>query len=87
GGGRGKVGRGVQRIVAIDVVNDGASVKVETVLAPDTPSALKHWQYLWLLKTDAGWKIAGILMPGFAPPGNAAGEGGVPRRDAPPPEK
>jgi hypothetical protein len=64
----GKISRGTQRVVAVDVINDGASVKVETELMPDGPSTLKHCQYLWLLKTDAGWKIAGILMPGTRPP-------------------
>ena len=56
-----------QKIVSIDVLHDAASVKVETLLMPDTPYALKHTQYLWLLKTEAGWKLAGILMPGAAP--------------------
>jgi hypothetical protein len=60
---RGKVSRATQKVVSIDVLNDAASVKVETVLAPDGPDPLKHSQYLWLLKTEAGWKIAGILMP------------------------
>jgi hypothetical protein len=64
---RGKVSRATQKVISIDVLNDAASVKVETVLAPDTPAALKHSQYLWLLKTEAGWKIAGILMPRVAP--------------------
>ena len=70
GGGRrdrGKPGRVLKKILAIDVVGDGASVKVETVLSPDTPEALRHEQYLWLLKTGAGWRIAGILMPTVRP--------------------
>lgn len=64
---RGKVSRATQKVVSVDVLNDAASVKVETVLAPDTPAALRHSQYLWLLKTEAGWKVAGILMPRVAP--------------------
>jgi hypothetical protein len=52
-----------QRVLSIDVLHDAASVKVETVFRPDTPDAFKHEQYLWLLKTEAGWRIAGILMP------------------------
>jgi hypothetical protein len=64
---RGKVSRATQKVISIDVVSDAASVKVETVLAPDTPSALRHSQYLWLLKTETGWKIAGILMPSVRP--------------------
>ncbi len=67
----GKVWRATQKVVSIDVLNDAASVKVETVLAPDTPAALRHLQYLWLLKTEAGWKIAGILMPSVRPPAPA----------------
>ena len=59
-----KTSRALQKVVSVDVVNDGASVKVETVLLPEGPSELKHYQYLWLLKTKTGWKIAGILMPG-----------------------
>ena len=68
GGARGKISRATQRVVSIDVVNDAASVKVETVLWPDTPAALRHPQYLWLLKTEVGWKIAGILMPSVRAP-------------------
>jgi hypothetical protein len=61
---RGKTSRALQKIISVDIVNDGASVKVETVLSPEGPSELKHYQYLWLLKTKTGWKIAGIMMPG-----------------------
>ena len=64
---RGKIGRATQKVISVDVLNDAASVKVETVLAPDEPDVMKHSQYLWLLKTKTGWKIAGILMPGVAP--------------------
>ncbi len=56
-----------QKIVSVDVLNDGASVKVDTVLMPDAPAPLRHSQYIWLLKTEAGWKIAGILMPTVKP--------------------
>lgn len=67
----GKVSRATQKVVSIDVLNDAASVKVETMLAPDTPAALRHLHYLWLLKTEAGWKIAGILMPSLRLPAPA----------------
>lgn len=63
----GKVGRATQKVVSIDVLDDAASVKVETVLGPDEPYFMKHTQYLWLLKTEAGWRIGGILMPRVAP--------------------
>jgi hypothetical protein len=63
----GKVERATQKVVSIDFLNDAASVKVETVLRPDEPYFMKHTQYLWLLKTEAGWRIAGILMPRVAP--------------------
>ena len=62
-----------QKIVSIEVLNDAASVKVETVLMPDTPNAIRHTQYLWLLRTGGGWRIAGILMPNVAPAARPAG--------------
>lgn len=55
--------RSPQKIVSIDLLDDAASVKVETEFRPETPEAAKHYQYLWLVKTEAGWKIGGVLMP------------------------
>ena len=63
-----RVERSPQKIVSIDLLNEAASVKVETELMPETPAAVKHYQYLWLVKTEAGWKVGGILMPNVAPP-------------------
>lgn len=55
-----------QRIAAIDVTEDGASVKVESEFLADQKSAVsprKHIQYVSLLKVNGEWKIVSILMP------------------------
>ena len=55
-----------QRIVAIDVTEDGASVKVESEFPSDLKPAVmprKHIQYVSLLKVNGEWKIVSILMP------------------------
>jgi hypothetical protein len=54
-----------QKIVNIDVFNNGAVVRVETDrLSLDGPHAdLRHAQYLSLLKLNGEWKIVSILMP------------------------
>lgn len=55
-----------QRIAAIDVTEDGASVKVESEFSADQISAVsprKHIQYVSLLKVNGEWKIISILMP------------------------
>lgn len=57
-----------QRIVSIDVAEDGASVKVETDLSSETLKIPKHIHYLSLLKVGGEWKIVGILMPALRMP-------------------
>lgn len=55
-----------QTIAAIDVTEDGASVKVESEFPADKTPAVsprKHVQYISLLKISGEWKIVGILMP------------------------
>ena len=53
-----------QKISAIDVTTDGASVKVETEFPSDSNVApRKHIQYISLLKLKGEWKIVSILMP------------------------
>jgi hypothetical protein len=55
-----------QRITAVDVTEDGASVKVESEFSADQKSAVlprKHIQYVSLLKVNGEWKIVSILMP------------------------
>ena len=54
-----------QKIVAIDVTRDGASVKVETDFSSSSPAMApqKHIQYISLLKLKGEWKIVSILMP------------------------
>ncbi len=53
-----------QRIIAVDIATDGASVKVETEFALDEKFTLpKHIQYISLLKLNGEWKIVSILMP------------------------
>jgi len=60
-----KTTRSPQKIVAIDVANNAAAVKVATEFMPADPAdALpKHFQYVTLLKVNGEWKIVGILMP------------------------
>ncbi len=54
----------VQRIVAIDVAQDGAMVKVESEFPPYLTIAPRtHVQFLSLLKLNGEWKIVSILMP------------------------
>ena len=69
-----KILRSRQKIVSIDVVNDGASVKVSTDLTPDDKAdeANEHFQFIWLLKAEGEWKVVGILMPGVAKRGAAS---------------
>ena len=64
--------RSPQRIVSIDVVNDGASVKVATDFTPDdkTDGADDHFQFIWLLKVGDKWKVVSILMPSVPPRSN-----------------
>ena len=54
-----------QKIVAIDVVQGAATVKVESEFAPFSAGEQprKHFQYLSLLKLAGEWKIVGVLMP------------------------
>ncbi len=53
-----------QKISAIDVTTDGASVKVETEFTSDSNVVpRKHIQYISLLKLNGEWKIVSILMP------------------------
>lgn len=53
-----------QKISAIDVTIDGASVKVETEFTSDSNVVpRKHIQYISLLKLNGEWKIVSILMP------------------------
>lgn len=54
-----------QKIVNIDIFENGAVVKVETDrLSLEGPSAdVRHVQYLSLLKLNGEWKIVSILMP------------------------
>lgn len=52
-----------QKIVGIDITDDGAYVKVETDLSSDAGQFPKHRQYLSLLKIGGEWKIVSILMP------------------------
>lgn len=55
--------RSRQKIVNIDLIDRGASVKVETDLSSDTSHLPKHIQYLSLLKVNNEWKIVSVLMP------------------------
>ncbi len=60
-----------QKIIAIDIMEGGASVKVENEFSADLKPAVmarKHVQYISLLKVGGEWKIVSILMPplGFA---------------------
>ena len=57
-----------QKIVSIDVFENGAVVKVETDrLSLDGPNAdVRHAQYISLLKLNGAWKIVSILMPSVA---------------------
>ena len=62
----GKTSRVLQKIVSIDLFEDGASVKVMTDmtswgLSPTVPQ--KHFQYISLFKLRGEWKIVNILMP------------------------
>lgn len=54
-----------QKIVAVDVAQDAATVKVETEFAPFSAGEQprRHFQYLSLLKLAGEWKIVSILMP------------------------
>jgi len=63
--------RSRQKIVSIDIVNDGASVKVSTDLTPDDKSdgVDDHFQFIWLLKDGGEWKVVSILMPSMTPRG------------------
>lgn len=60
-----KTMRSPQKIDAIDITNDAATVKVATEFMPTDANAapLKHFQYISLLKVSGEWKIVGILMP------------------------
>jgi len=53
----------VQRVVNIDIAEDGATVKVETDLSTPDNKRPKHFQYISLLKIGGEWKIVSILMP------------------------
>lgn len=57
-----------QRIVHIDIFENGAVVKVETDrLSVDGPMQdVRHAQYVSLLKLSGEWKIVSILMPSIA---------------------
>jgi hypothetical protein len=60
------IGQSSQRIVAADITESGASVKVETEFPADANSSLtllRHIQYISLLKVNGEWKIVSILMP------------------------
>ncbi len=59
-------GQSSQRIVAFDITEDGASVKVETEFPSGMNPAVtprRHIQYISLLKVNGQWKIVSILMP------------------------
>lgn len=59
-------GQSSQRIVAVDLTEGGASVKVETEFPSGMNPAVtprKHIQYISLLKVNGEWKIVSILMP------------------------
>ena len=63
---RGTVTIPAQRIVDIDVTEDGAMVKVESVFAGNSTPAVtppRHIQYISLLRINGEWKIVSILMP------------------------
>ena len=53
-----------QKIVAVDVAQDAATVKVESEFAPFSAGEQprKHFQYLSLLKLAGEWKIVSVLM-------------------------
>jgi hypothetical protein len=57
-----------QKIVNIDIFENGAVVKVETDrLSLDGPNVdVRHAQYISLLKLNGEWKIVSILMPSVA---------------------
>jgi hypothetical protein len=60
------IGQSLQYIVAVDITEDGVSVKVETEFPTGMPPAMtprKHIQYVSLLKVNGEWKIVSILMP------------------------
>lgn len=52
-----------QKIVAVDIAANGATVKVESEFAAGMPAPAKHFQYISLLKIGGDWKIVSILMP------------------------
>jgi hypothetical protein len=53
-----------QKIIAVDVAQDAATVKVESEFAPFSAGEQprKHFQYLSLLKLAGEWKIVSALM-------------------------
>jgi len=53
-----------QKIVAVDVAQNAATVKVESEFAPFSAGEQprKHFQYLSLLKLAGEWKIVSVLM-------------------------
>lgn len=58
------IGESIQRIAAVDLTNEGASVKVITEFASDVKTTPPiHVQYISLLKLNGEWKIVSILMP------------------------
>ena len=58
-----KTGRSRQKIASVDVIGQGAAVKVETDFASVEIQGRKHFQYISLLKVKGEWKIMSILMP------------------------
>ena len=58
-----KPGRSRQKIASVDVIGQGAAVKVETDFASVEIQGRKHFQYISLLKVKGEWKIMSILMP------------------------
>jgi hypothetical protein len=48
----------VQKVVNIDIFENGATVKVETDLSDGDVKIPKHFQYISLLKANGAWKIS-----------------------------
>jgi len=53
----------VQKVVQIEIAENGATVKVETDLSSGDAKVPKHYQFISLLKANGEWKIVCILMP------------------------
>lgn len=58
----------VQKVASIEIMENAATVKVETDLSTSAGNVPKHFQYISLLKENDAWKIVSILMPSIKLP-------------------